>query len=667
MNNTNSTAATTNPTSSVGGRDSSDNSAGDNSNANETEINEAHDNNLNGNEADEEDNNHNDNDDPSPSHYMEGYTPLTFNMNAFPMMDDDGSDSENDNNNNSIEDTNIMDGDVYANNGYYHMMGPPPRRLNGVKDRVLGFATLPHDHDDDEHEDDSASNNNTNDGSSSTQNNNEDAASGIDIPNDFHLLAEQALRGLEVEHLSTLERDMEGFNNDNTADTALPDAPSNNGEDTNLPIPLQQSTEFFEASFPNMPSCEQSPDTDSSNVAFAKGKEAVISASSEEQKTKPTALPKIHLKKEPTSAKHMDVNAIQNAMKSIRLKSPQLATTLDAGATSSFATSAAHTTTDSALNNILNSTTLAIEKSSRQQKLTSHPIIPSGPLAAFRRSTPKAQAASANLTRSATLADAVLRLWPLICFRRKMRSMYGLGGHLQANHPSSTPTLTIHIIGADGVECSSEELVRKSVGSFIRWLDTAVSSGVLSHEAHIDSVLVEFSGPNMPNMLVEKELDFLTGVNSKSTGGLISAKATFKLCEYHETTDSSDTTTTTASAAADLVIAFNAGIWGYDSWKPTITTMIGKAEDKSCSWRIGETLFVITAYTKEECEDDADVIAEVVEEAAKSSSKKNVGARQLWAPEINPFSSRLERPTASAPAGRKYYENGAWQAWLIGL
>jgi hypothetical protein len=246
--------------------------------------------------------------------------------------------------------------------------------------------------------------------------------------------------------------------------------------------------------------------------------------------------------------------------------------------------------------------------------------------------------------------------------------MYGLGGHLQANHPSSTTTLTIHIIGADGVECSSEELVRKSVGSFIRWLDTAVSSGVLSHEAHIDSVLVEFSGPNMPNILVGKELDFLTGVNSKSTGGLISAKATFKLCEYHETTDSSDTTTTAAaSAAADLVIAFNAGIWGYDSWRPTIASMIGKAEDKSCSWRIGETLFVITAYTKEECEDDADVIAEVVEEAAKSSSKKNVGARQLWAPEINPFSSRLERPTASAPAGRKYYENGAWQAWLIGL
>ena len=140
----------------------------------------------------------------------------------------------------------------------------------------------------------------------------------------------------------------------------------------------------------------------------------------------------------------------------------------------------------------------------------------------------------------------------------------------------------------------------------------------------IDSVLVEFSGPNMPNILVGKELDFLTGVNSKSTGGLISAKATFKLCEYHETTDSSDTTTTTASAAAaaDLVIAFNAGIWGYDSWKPTIKSMIGKAEDKSCSWRIGETLFVITAYTKEECEDDADVIAEVVEEAAKSSSKK---------------------------------------------
>ena len=65
------------------------------------------------------------------------------------------------------------------------------------------------------------------------------------------------------------------------------------------------------------------------------------------------------------------------------------------------------------------------------------------------------------------------------------------------------------------------------------------------------------------------------------------------------------------------------------------------------------------------------VVAEVVEDTAskRSPANKETGtiARQLWAPEANLFSSRLERKTASAPPGRKYFENGAWQAWLLGL
>mmetsp|Transcript_8415 Transcript_8415/g.14256 ORF Transcript_8415/g.14256 Transcript_8415/m.14256 type:complete len:102 (-) Transcript_8415:61-366(-) len=99
---------------------------------------------------------------------------------------------------------------------------------------------------------------------------------------------------------------------------------------------------------------------------------------------------------------------------------------------------------------------------------------------------------------------------------------------------------------------------------------------------------------------------------------------------------------------------------------------------KSNHSRIGKTLFIITAYTVEECEDDAEVITEVIEEVAArrkllladAETKDTAGTtpigRQLWAPEPNPFSSRLERKTASAPPGRKYFENGAWQAWLLG-
>lgn len=251
-------------------------------------------------------------------------------------------------------------------------------------------------------------------------------------------------------------------------------------------------------------------------------------------------------------------------------------------------------------------------------------------------------------------------------------------------------TLTIHILGADGVECSSEELVRKSVGSFVRWMDAALRSGALSHAkdgqegmatgistsdqfTNINSLLIEFSGPNMPNILIGKVMDLLPESKSKSDGlGLVSAKAIFQQREYHEVVD--DTVGGLSVTPADICLAFNAGIWGYDSWKPTLSHMCSKVVegegDESTvanNLGIGRTLFVITAYTVEECEDDAEVVAEVVEAvgAERSPSTKSVRtvARQLWAPQSNPFSSRLERKTASAPPGRKYYENGAWQAW----
>ena len=64
-----------------------------------------------------------------------------------------------------------------------------------------------------------------------------------------------------------------------------------------------------------------------------------------------------------------------------------------------------------------------------------------------------------------------------------------------------------------------------------------------------------------------------------------------------------------------------------------------------------------------------DLPTEKVAAERSLSTKKDKGAmaRQLWAPETNPFSSRLERKTASALKGRKYFENGVWQAWLLGL
>lgn len=89
-----------------------------------------------------------------------------------------------------------------------------------------------------------------------------------------------------------------------------------------------------------------------------------------------------------------------------------------------------------------------------------------------------------------------------------------------------TPSLTIHIIGADDVECSSEDSVRNSVGAFVRWLDAALKCGALSDQVlffaatpNNDAVIVltiEFSGPNMPVEMVRTTINLLPQPQSNS-------------------------------------------------------------------------------------------------------------------------------------------------------
>ena len=552
------------------------------------------------------------------SHLIEGYTPLSFNMNDMIDMNDN--------------DEGEMHGGEFANSGYYHIMGvgASPKRINGIKDHALGYS-MGRDHDSDNNEHDS-------DSSFEIQNQNTtDDATNLDVPVDFLSLAEQALRGLEDDHRATLELStshnteihdtnaayIPGANEINTTSNASPLTITNNDQ-------LNEGEEALTTDFTKMfPPLEE---TTSETVSIST-----------------------------TSNVAINVNAVQKAMNSIRLKSPQLATALDAGALSSFSTSS--TALQTSFRSVIDLTSKSIQ-SMESQSLSSHAVIPNGPLAAFRRSTPKAKSASANLSRSATLSEAVLRLWPLISFRRRMRAI-GAGQQKVHNEEKYSKILTIHILGCDHVECSSEEILRKAFGPFARWLSAALQSGVLTvhtpsadtSQSVIDSLLIEVSGPNVPDWILDRKINLLP-TSSSGLGGLVAATAIFNQREYHEQKRDN---------LADMAIAYNAGIWGYDSWKPTLSFMC-QSEDYSSYACIP---FVVTAYTIEECEDDAEVIAEIAEgkqnephRMRSSEHQDMVFAHQIWAPEPNQFSSRVERKTASVP--RQYYENGAWQAWLLG-
>ena len=104
--------------------------------------------------------------------------------------------------------------------------------------------------------------------------------------------------------------------------------------------------------------------------------------------------------------------------------------------------------------------------------------------------------------------------------------------------------------------------------------------------------------------------------------------------------------------APDAVFCFNAGIWGYDTWRPTLRMVMLKGAP-----------LVVTSYTFQEAEDDEDVIAEEMVLARLDKNNGNTaGSRPSWAwrAERNPFGSSLEIP--SFHAGKVLRENSFWMA-----
>jgi hypothetical protein len=236
-----------------------------------------------------------------------------------------------------------------------------------------------------------------------------------------------------------------------------------------------------------------------------------------------------------------------------------------------------------------------------------HGIIPPAPLSAFRKTTTKARQATSNLSRSATVAHALQRLEILSA--------------PSATEQSSKQHLILHMLGVDRVETLTVEQIRITFGPLVRWLAASSSSP--------ESVKILLIGPNV---VTQPPVDLMPA-KSPTGSSLRSATAISHLGAYHELNSLH------TEASPDLAVAFNAGIWGYDEWKPTLDLLKG-------------VTLVITAYTLEEAEDDA----EVLEKQLGMSSKP------LWASEPNPFGSNVQRETKSIQ-NRVYRENAAWQAW----
>lgn len=255
-----------------------------------------------------------------------------------------------------------------------------------------------------------------------------------------------------------------------------------------------------------------------------------------------------------------------------------------------------------------------------------HPIIPTTSLKAFRMDTAKAVKATANLTRSACIAQALHRLEIL------SKRSSGMG---------NSDTLILHVIGCDHVECESVDRIQHWFGFLARWIGAHA-------DTHADSprhLEIHLMGPNMPAQAAAGPAVDLLVSNTESTSRLETARVMSHVGVYNEWM--------VDQKQADLVIAFNAGIWGYDDWRPTVEHLIRA--------KLSIPL-VVTAYTLQEAQDDFDVIHDAV---VAQSSVEHAQKCCQWQAEVNALASKVPRETATAIAGRHYRENGAWQAWCL--
>ncbi|KAG5175201.1 kinase-like domain-containing protein [Tribonema minus] len=109
-----------------------------------------------------------------------------------------------------------------------------------------------------------------------------------------------------------------------------------------------------------------------------------------------------------------------------------------------------------------------------------------------------------------------------------------------------------------------------------------------------------------------------------------------------------------------VALLFNAGLWGYDTWRPTLARLLCAPNEIPCCGLDADAqpalrIVVVTSYCASEATDDLDVIEDVlgVEEGDVS--------RWLWLPELNPHRSLVARDRRGHVTRHEQYENHHWQ------
>ncbi|KAH7474689.1 hypothetical protein PRIC1_013183 [Phytophthora ramorum] len=207
--------------------------------------------------------------------------------------------------------------------------------------------------------------------------------------------------------------------------------------------------------------------------------------------------------------------------------------------------------------------------------------------------------ASACETRAATLVEWIKRLQ-----------------HAHSGDVTFSKSLTVHLLGADHREGNSGAETFDVFRSFSQYVAT---------ETHLSTLKLVLVGPNLSRKLHLQSFSF----DEAETGHVDVSYFVGGFEAYFEDK--------TLYCAPDLVVCFNAGIWGYDEWLPAIRLVLGEVQ----------VPLLVTSYNEHEAGDDEDVLDGLIP------------SKWLWRPEKNPRGARTPRATNNED-GSILKENDYW-------
>jgi hypothetical protein len=231
----------------------------------------------------------------------------------------------------------------------------------------------------------------------------------------------------------------------------------------------------------------------------------------------------------------------------------------------------------------------------------------------------------ASCSSSSSFLDVTSRSKVILAALRRFSSSSSSSSSLKFPATTDKKTLNVLVLGADRNEGRNDEETER----------------IFRECGRERRVNLSLFGPNLVGVGIDGRLDKKKKMEKESEGGVKVVER--ERCLFHErkNNEDDDDDDEETNVEYDCAFAFNAGVWGYDSWLESFRKVLK---------RYPNAPIVVSAYSVKECELDEDCVREGFGEDE---------IRFVWEAEENEACSGEK--TGGEEGGR---ENSAWMCFV---